>query len=394
MVDVQKGIIALVRSALKAEPAALPEGFDWDEALQIAGNHHIAPMIFYGVFNSGIKIPEDIHAALRKWAYSAAVVDENQKHESHMLFEAFSQNNVEFMPLKGSVLKRLYPKTDMRVMSDVDVLVKAEQYDKICAIMKNLGYSGVAESDYEFKWSKPPQMAVEIHKRLVSPKNADLYKYFADGWALAKSAGKNGCHYEMSAEHHFIYLFAHFSKHYRNGGVGIKHFIDFWVFINKNPELNLDYIKTQLEKLGLGAFFKNILRVINVWFEGAAADELAEFITARLFAAGAYGTHENRVVALAARAQKSARRSAKTRGKRVLGALFLPYALMCERYPVLKKAPVLLPIFWALRILEAVIFNRKSIRKQYEDICVLTDEKIEKYNSDLAYVGLDFNFKE
>ena len=57
----------------------------------------------------------------------------------------------------------MYPKTEMRVMSDADILIRTEQYDKIRPIMVELGYSkgrgNAFENLFQVYSSCPPRVA-------------------------------------------------------------------------------------------------------------------------------------------------------------------------------------------------------------------------------------------
>ena len=66
---------------------------------------------------------------------------------------------------------------------------------------------------------------------------------------------------------------------------------------------------------------------------------------------------------------------------------------MCEKYPVLKKAKILLPFFWVYRLAEAVFKKRKKIRAHQKDIDLTSDENVSEYKKMLNAVGLDFNFE-
>ena len=392
--DFQKGIISLIRSSIKSEPAVLPNHFDWSEALKVADRHQITPMIYYGAHKSGIELPDDSYVKLKRATYYAATVDTCQNCESSELFRTFSKNDIDYMPLKGILLKQFYPNPELRVMSDVDVLIKVEQYEAISDIMKRLGYFEKVESDHELVWSKPPIMIIELHKRLIPSYNKDYYAYFGDGWQFARRSEYDPCRHEMCDEDQLIYLFTHFAKHYRDGGVGIKQLVDLWVFLNKNPEMNADYIRTELTELQLYQFYLNILDTIDVWFCNAAPNEMSDFITKRVFDSGAYGEQDERTIASTVKALKSAGSATKARRKKVLAIIFLPYPSMCKKYPVLKIVSVLLPLFWLVRIIQTVLFKPESILRQRADMDIMTVDNINRYHDDLNYVGLDFNFKE
>lgn len=392
--NIKKGIILLIRSAIEGTPVVLPDNFTWDEALKVAGMHQITSILWYGVHKSGIKLPDDIHVRLKQETYCAAFMDECQNNELSELFNAFSDNNIDYMPLKGILLKQFYSKPEMRLMGDADILIRVEQYKVISDIMKRLKYYENVESDHELIWSKFPAIVIELHKRLIPSYNKDYYAYFGDGWQLAQRSEYDKFRYEMGAEDQLIYLFTHFSKHYRDGGVGIKHFVDFWVFLSNNPELNMDYIQRELTKLQLYQFYLNILNTIDVWFRGTPTNEVSSFITERLFASGAYGLNSEKLVAASVKSMKSAGSASRARMVKVFTTIFAPYSSMCTRYPALKIMPILLPAFWAVRMIQAVLFKPENVRKQIANMRIITVNNIKRYHDELNYVGLDFNFKE
>ena len=80
--------------------------------------------------------------------------------------------------------------------------------------------------------------------------------------------------------------------------------------------------------------------------------------------------------------------------KKIIKIACPPYKTMTQRYSVLKKVPVLLPIFWVVNWFEILLFRRKNIKKRTDEIRSLSVEKIENYQQGLNYVGLDFNFEE
>jgi hypothetical protein len=326
--------------------------------------------------------------------YKAAIFDEIQKNELNILFQAFSHSGIDYMPLKGIVLKQLYPNPEMREMRDADILIRLEQYTAIAEIMIKLGYHEVKESDHELVWSKPSFMTVELHKRLISSYNKDYYSYFGDGWQRVRCSEIDQNRYEMPPEDQLIYLFTHFAKHYRNGGIGIKHFVDIWLYMDTNLGLNMEYINAELTKLQLYEFFQNIHNTIDVWFNGADANEMSNFITERIFASGAYGAKNEKSLAACVKRLKTIGSVSGVRRKNILDLIFLPYPSMCVKYPILRSIPFLLPVFWIVRIIQAALFKPNNVRKRCADVRTASAENINRYQDELEYVGLDFNFKE
>lgn len=108
MNNLQIGIIGLVKSAVKGEKAVLPNDFNLSAALRLAKKHQIIPLIYYGIINSGIRIPEDVFAQIENISYKSIAVSHNQLYELENLYRAFERSGIEYMPLKGAVIKQLY----------------------------------------------------------------------------------------------------------------------------------------------------------------------------------------------------------------------------------------------------------------------------------------------
>ena len=77
-----------------------------------------------------------------------------------------------------------------------------------------------------------------------------------------------------------------------------------------------------------------------------------------------------------------------------LKLVFPPYSGMAMHFPVLKKVPVLLPVMWIVRWLELVFVRRKSALKKGALMRTATAERVQSYQDQLNYVGLDFHFRE
>lgn len=394
MTDFQSGVIALLRNALGITAPAAVSGLDWEKVLSLGKQHQILSMLYYGVSAAKSDLPEKAIGILEKATLLSFVADGRQQHELDCIRQAFEQNGIDYMLLKGARLKSLYPKSEMRQMGDADILIRVGQYEKIKPLLTALGYSEQTESDHELIWVKPKTMLLELHKRLIPSYNKDFYAYYGDGWQLAKKQSDTSFEYAMAPEDEWIYLFTHFAKHYRDGGIGIRHLVDLWLFLSAHPNMNEPYIRAQLDKLQLLRFYENVLRTARVWFDGESSDEVTDFITEVIFGSGSYGTEQAHILSAAVKASKStgSARSAKSRKMRNL--VFLPYASMCIKYPFLKKLPFLLPVMWGARALTAVFQKRDSIRVQSERLKMMTPENVDRYQVALQFVGLDYNFKE
>ena len=232
MTNLQLGIIALIRSAVTGEAQPLPEGFRMAEAFPILIKHQIPTLGYEGALLCGVDKNSPEMLKLFKLYCQCLLRSERQNRAIRNVQAAFASAGVDFLPLKGCHLRFLYPKPELRLMGDADILIRTSQYDTVRSIVKGLGYEEQTESDHEFIWNSP-SLHLELHKRLIPSYNRDYARYFGDGWKQAKKT-KTTC-YTLSPEDDFVYIFCHFAKHYRDGGIGLRHVTDLWVYLRSYP---------------------------------------------------------------------------------------------------------------------------------------------------------------
>lgn len=387
----QRGIIALVKSALNNVSYELPREFSPGDIVNIAHKHQIAPLIYYGAINCGFEKNSEEMKKLFEKSFPLAILDEHQRTALDELFSAFETNGIEYLPLKGAVLKSLYPKPEMRTMSDIDILIKTQQYEIIKNVMLQLDFNEKVESDHEFIWDKS-NLCIELHKRLIPSYNKDYYAYFGDGWKFAERC--TGFRYTMKDEAFFIHLITHFAKHYRDSGIGIKHVVDIWVFKNAKPDLDLKYVKSELKKMRLCEFFENIEKLLEVWFGDADETPITKLISDEIFHSGVYGTADDAETSKILRKAQQKKSFAGVKIVSRIKTVFLPYGQMCEKYSFLKKACVFLPIMWIVRLFHVLIFKRERVSNYIEKEKKLTNTAIYRRKERLNAVGLDFYGEE
>lgn len=381
----QRDLIGLLGSALTGKPATLSDSLDSAYLYKTAARHQVMGLLMYGCTATGVS-----DGALQQRLFMAScrnvAISEQQMHELRELFALFEQEGIDYLPLKGTVLKSLYDHPDMRSMGDADVLIRLADRDRIVSILTERGYTLVGETDHEIVW-RHPSLLLELHKRVVPQRDKKYYAYFGDGWMGAQPVEGTSHRYKMTDERLLVYLFVHFTKHYAGAGIGIKHMVDLWVYTQKTPHLNLSYVEAELDKLALLTFYRNVMHTLQVWFGGAEMTERDAFITDVIFQNGVFGSEENSAVARVS--QNTAQDAVKnTKLRRVLLLAFPPYSSMKYIYPILQQWPILLPVMWPVRILRTLLFRRGKIASEMEGVQNLSDEKIVAYRRSMEYVGL------
>ena len=390
MEEFKREFISIIQAAFSEKAVDVSSDFNWEKAVDIAKKHNIAPIIYYGAIACNMSEKDKHIEELHQLTLKSMLVSLRQMYEIEQIEKAFEAENVAYMPLKGIILKDIYPKPEMRPMGDADILIRLEQYPKITAIMEQLQFSFQYESDHELVWKKPT-LFLELHKSIMTTYNKDFYRYFGTGWEIAKRV-PNVSRYEMSAEDFYIFAFVHFTKHYRISGIGIKHLIDLWVYIHTHSNLDWAYIDNELQKMHLSAFHVNVRKTIDVWFHGDKETDVTELITNVIFNSGQYGTAE---MAIINRSLQNGKHSiSQIKVARIFQGIFLPYSTMKKKYSILKKVPILLPFMWLVRCFEILLHDKIGIKNYFGKLNQIDTAQITANMQALHAVGLDFNHNE
>ena len=382
----QRGIVTLLKSAVTGERLQLPEDFDLESAYPEMNRHKIHTLIFQGAANCAVPRNHPVMQQLFRHYCQALIISEGQMREIQRVCKAFDENGIDYMPLKGCNMKARYPKPELRIMGDADILIRMEQYEKVVPVMESLGFTFRCESDHELIWQSA-SLYLELHKRLVPSYQKDLSPYFEDCWERAEAAG--GSRYAMTPEDEWLYLFTHFAKHFRDSGIGCRHVVDLWIYRRTCPELDEEYVNRALAELKLLEFYEKIRQMIQVWFAQEDPDDVTEVLTEYIFASGSWGNETSGVLSGILR-NYGLRSTGSTKLRYLWRYAFPDLETMQRRHKILKKVPLLLPAMWIVRLVYKLLFDKKDMKKRERDLSVITEENIRMRKEILNFVGLDF----
>ena len=95
------------------------------------------------------------------------------------LFERLEADQIWYMPLKGSLLKDLYPRYGMRQMSDNDILFDSSRAEDVRQIMESMGFTtkhfGHGNHDVYFK---KPESNFEMHTSIIDHNDERFFEYY------------------------------------------------------------------------------------------------------------------------------------------------------------------------------------------------------------------------
>lgn len=284
-------------------------------------------------------------------SYRTVVAREiSQQAEADRIRKDFSENGIDFMFLKGSHLKKLYPAPELRFMADTDVLVRSDDVERAKKILLSHGFEQKMDNGKDVVLTKKSFLTVELHNTLFVEEYY-MYDYFLSVWDKAQKIGEH--EYAMTDSDMYIYTAAHLAEHFTTGGACFRPTMDIYLMRKKmSDKLDFPYIEKEFEKLSVDDFVKKIERVADGMFGNSEKDASLE-VTENFIVLGP--PVKNTGVA-------SVDGKDRSKTEMILSSLFPSMKHMQLLFPVLKKAPVLLPLFWAVRLFER-LFSRNARKK-------------------------------
>lgn len=119
---------------------------DWQKIYEISAYHRIENIVAYAVEQLCLnkeyceQIPDEVKKQFQKARLSGIMRETIQYHEYEKLTKLFEEEGIERMLLKGGLLKYEYPSQDMRFLTDLDILVKTKDLERVSVLMEKLGY--------------------------------------------------------------------------------------------------------------------------------------------------------------------------------------------------------------------------------------------------------------
>lgn len=345
-------LLNVTSNVLNGSPLAEPDGINLDKLLKLAIRNAITAILYSAL---GEKFSGENAEKLSKGYKLSVLRNSEQESEIQRIRKDFTNNNIDFILLKGTQLKSFYPSPELRFMVDMDILVRSQDHLKAMEIIASHGLKKKMESDKDAAFIKEPFLTVEVHKSLFHPEN-DFYKFFLDVWEKAEKVSSH--EYKMNDNDLYVYTLAHLCEHYLEAGSLFRPCMDLYL-LNKNRELDFEYTNSRFEEMGILKFANNILALTKCMFEGAEKDETLELM-------------ENYVVlgAPVKNAEEASRLATAndSKLKRLVTKLFPNYKSMILRYEMLKTLPFLLPVFWIIRIVNITFSKDKKINQKKNDL--------------------------
>ena len=280
--------------------------------------------------------------------------------ERKKIYAYLNENKVDFLPLKGIVIKDYWPDPSSREFVDNDILFPDDKSKIVREFFINNDYAveHYKKSNHDVYYKKP-FIIFEMHRDLFidTGNTSKLAPYFAD--YLRRSFAKKEYEHEVSDEDFYIYFTTHTYKHFYNAGCGIRTLVDYYCFLKKKTNLDFNYINQELEKIDLVDFSNQIKTLAIKTFDEEPLTDNEKEILLYIVSSGTYGVLKNNV-----------EKGIKKKGKfgYLMSRIFPPASFYKNAYPWAYKTKVLIPVAWLIRLFKIIFKSPKKAAKEIKMI--------------------------
>ena len=301
----------------------------------LAKHHDMAHIMAKPLLSLALQGCEEINAKLSKQELLAVFRHEQLRYELERIKETLETAGLDFVALKGSVIRDLYREPYFRTSCDIDILVHEEELDAAVASLTEIGYTVKGEKSYhDISLFSESGVHLELHFNICE-KQENLDKQLLRAWEFSERVDDRHEH-RFTKEFFVFHLVAHAAYHFLTGGCGVKPLMDIYV-LDEKLDYNKETVRTYCAECGIADFYDALCRLSRVWFGEEKSDTLLENMEDYILKAGVYGNTENKVAV------------AQKRGKGgkigfLWRRIFIPYDDLKYYYPVLQKHKWLLPV--------------------------------------------------
>ncbi|MDO4747541.1 MAG: nucleotidyltransferase family protein [Eubacteriales bacterium] len=336
---------------------------EYVQLFNLAEKHKLLPLIFdklYATYPYDKSNLNEVKSRVRFLFYRQI-----EKTECILsLYKDFEAENISPMIFKGIVCSYVYPKPDLRISSDEDILVSENDFEKCVKVLNHNGFTPddtVNDCENHLVFRNSDLITIELHKKLFI-RDESFYKSHND---LFGNVYDNGVFVNINFvdvrtfnyTENLLYLILHSLKHFTGRGVGIRQFCDIILFADKYEtyidwdklysgcvSLNAQYYAAAIFKIGKNYLGKDIeIFHSNKNWSKIETDET--LLLDDVLSSGIYG----KVSDSQTLSSVFSFSTLKNDNNGIMKKIFCSSKNLNEKYAYAKKYPILLPIAWVHR---------------------------------------------
>lgn len=247
---------------------------EWRSLLYMAMEQAMLGVTYQGI----LKLPKEVQpprAVAIQWSAAAETIrgsNQLMNQEAARYTKLFEERGVRGVILKGQANARLYPDPFSRQTGDIDLWLPGG-FDKLVQLLNNLNFitnqTILNRNSHQIAFHNKNDIDVEIHHKFA----VDVPYRSKEFHELLITEIKS---FEMTPEGFYVpsirfallMQLSHLKQHIYEGGVGLRHFTDYFILLTHSSIADREYIKPYITRFGLervgGAVMWVLEKVFNL----------------------------------------------------------------------------------------------------------------------------------
>ncbi len=349
MTSTEKEFLQILRAAVLGE--SLTDGFSVGEAealFALARRQDLGHLLYGMLRGQGSVSSEPMCTLLEREQLRAVWRAGVLSHEEERITALLDREGIDYIPLKGAVVRPLWPEPWMRTSCDLDLLVREEDAATAATLICDLlGYTAKGETYHNHSlYSEGDAVHLELHFSLADGGTFD--PVLSRVWEHA--APSQGARHSLSPAFLLFHLVAHLATHFLNGGGGARAIADIYL-VRAFLEVDGEEFAALVREAGLLTFARAVFALSEVWFSDGTPTPETDLLAERLLRGCLYGDTDRRAAVERAKSATPASRREARRARRayIRARLFPPRTQLLVLYPVLARRGWLLPLCYLHR---------------------------------------------
>ena len=388
----QKTVLQLLSSAMFQKPFIAEKEANWKAVFDECRAQSVVSLAF-----SALPKREVSQAVYTQWK---AVVNESLAVNSRisyahtMLNQLMDQAKIPYVILKGCASGEYYDDSLLRTMGDVDFYVPPDFFEKTDKLLLENGFlTNEIDHEYEKAYTKD-DVVFELHNTVNGVPGGkvgtEIRHYFDD--VFEESSLKHfdlAEYYSPSPFHHGLVMLLHVARHLVTGGIGLRHFCDWAVFVDKVSDDFTAMFEDKLKRVGLWRFAQILTQFCTAYLGLSQQDWVGEVdkhllsdLKDDVFASGNFG-HKDLTRADEAKFITSRKKGTVNNDSAIKQAVLSANEIVRKHWRFADKVPIVFPVGWVFFGGRYAIktFLGKRDKVNVKALVKGAEKRIEIYNS-------------
>ena len=377
MIDsqIQKTVLQLLSAAMFQKPFNAEKGVDWKAAFDECKAQSVVSLAFSALPKN--EVPNAVYEQWKAVVNGSLAVNSKISYAHTMLNELLNQAEIPYVILKGCASAEYYDDPLLRTMGDVDFYVPLDCFEKADKLLVKNGFQfNEIDHEYEKAYTKD-DVVFELHNTVNGVPGgkvgAEIRHYFDDVFEKATLKTFDLAeYYSPSPFHHGLVMLLHVARHMITGGIGLRHFCDWAVFVDKVSDDFTAIFEEKLKRVGLWRFAQIMTQFCIVFlglppqnWAGEIDNKLLQDLKNDVFAGGNFG-HKDLSRADQAKFITSRKKGTVNNDSAFKQAILSANEIVRKHWKFADKVPIVYPFGWLFfggrYTIKTVIGKRKKVK--------------------------------